>query len=101
VIAFAIVLTVLAAIVTPCWIMWDEIRKVVASLRKHHDRISKLEVHETKQDGMLISHDAEIDRQHAQLTMARRDIKELGKDVGWGDDDTKTLVSKKPPDDAA
>lgn len=96
----------LAAFALLCWMMWDEITRVVRWQRKQHDRISKLEVHEKDQDSLLIRHDA-------QMGMIRRDVSAIGKDVGWSDDRTKTkaLTTQKmfpeakpddePPDDAA
>jgi len=100
----AVVVGCLIAFVILCWIMWDEIERVVRWQRKQHDRISKLEVHERDQDNMLMSHDSRLDRQHTSLRMIRGDLKELGKDVGWGDDRTKTKAlppDDEPPPDAA
>lgn len=109
----AVVVTSLGAFVLLCWLMWDEISRVVRWQRKQHDRISKLEVHEKDQDHLLMAHDSRLDRQHAQLRMVKSDLKELGKDVGWADDNTKTQLAQthimfpqaepedEPPDDAA
>lgn len=102
----AVVAGCLLAFMILCWVMWDEIERVVRWQRKQHDRISKLEVHEMTQDSKL-------DRQQAQLKMVKRDIEELGKDVGWDDNKTKTQSAKtramfppelpddEPPDEAA
>ena len=98
----AVVLTCLACFILLCWMMWDEISKVVRWQHKQHDRISKLEAHDGEQDKMLISHDSRLDRQHSQLKMVKKDIRELGKDVGWGDEKARTQLLKaatKPPDD--
>ncbi len=109
----AVVVGCLLAFLLLCWLMWDEISRVVRWQRKQHDRISKLEVHESEQDNLLMAHDSRLDRQHAQLKMVKSDVKELGKDVGWSDDLTKTQLNKtqvmfpqskpddEPPDDAA
>lgn len=109
----SIVVGCLVAFAILCWLMWDEIETVVRWQRGQHDRISKLEVHEHDQDNMILSQESRIDRQQAQLKMVKQDIKVLGKDIGWSDDNTKTQLHKTkamfpqpdpeddPPDEAA
>lgn len=73
--------------------------------QKHDsDRISSLEVKDYAQDARLDYH-----RKH--LIQVKKDVKQLGKDVGWDDSghstqvmDTKVMTTlanqtKKPPDD--
>ena len=101
--------------------MRDELRKVLGQIRKHHERISVLEETDFKHQGRIdklagtdAAHESRLDRQHAVIHMLKADVKELGKDVGWSDDMTKTQLAKTqvmfpeakrddepPPDDAA
>lgn len=102
----AVVFTCLAAFLLLCWLMSDKIAQVVRWATKAHERISVLEDSDLAQNSRL-------DRQHAQIRMVKQDLRELGKDVGWGDDKTKTQLAKtqvmfpqakpddEPPDDAA
>lgn len=94
----------LVAFVALCWLMWDDVAKVIKWLRKHEERISTLEVKDYNQD-------ARLDYHLKHLIKAKRDIKQLGKDVGWDDSKHGTQVmdaqsalelvskSKKPPDE--
>lgn len=107
---FAVVALCLGAFMVLCWLLWEDITRVVSSMRKHDDRISKLEVNDYNQDVRLDAH-----RKH--LIKVKKDIRELGHDVGWDDSGRSTqvmestqisdLVSRtkkpddEPPDDAA
>lgn len=100
--AVAIALGCLAGIIFLCAWLTGYVDKVVSWQRKQHDRISTLEVNDYRQD-------TKLDKHTAQLHMLKRDVKTLGKDVGWGDDLSKTQLAKtqvmppkdEPPDDAA
>lgn len=100
--SIAVVLTCLALFIFLCLYLTGYVDRVVRWQRNQHERISVLEQHEMSQDSRL-------DRQHAVLKMVKKDIRELGKDVGWADDRAKTQVNKtlvmppkdEPPDDAA
>lgn len=102
-----VVVTCLCLFVFLCLYLTGYVDRVVRWQKSQHDRISKLEVHERDQDNMLMSHDSRLDRQHGQLQMIRKDVRELGKDVGWGDDMTKTQLAKtqvmfpKEPDESS
>jgi len=75
----------LLAFMLLCWQLWDEISKVIKWLRNHHDRISSLEVKDYQQD-------ARLDMHRKVLIQAKKDIKALGKDVGWDDNNRATQV---------
>lgn len=101
---FGVVALCLGAFMLLCWVMWEDMTRMFRSIRKHHDRISKLEVNDYAKDARLDAH-----RKH--LIKIKQDIRELGKDVGWDDSGRSTQVmeatqisqlankSKKPPDD--
>lgn len=91
-----IVALCLAAFVVLCWMMSDQIARIMRWQKKSHERISKLEIHEHKQD-------ARLDKQQTIIQMVRKDVHLLGKDLGWSDNGTKTQkyeTPKKPPDEA-
>lgn len=91
----AVILGSLAAFIFFCAYLFGYVDKVVLWQRKQHDRISKIEEHDHAQDSRL-------DRQQAQLQMVKRDLKGLGRDVGWSDDAAKTqIIEKDEPDDAS
>lgn len=101
---FGVVALCLGAFTLLCWVMWDDMAKLIRVIRKQHDRISKLEVNDYAQDARLDAH-----RKH--LIKIKHDVRELGKDVGWDDSGRSTQVmgasqiselvpkTKKPPDD--
>lgn len=97
-IVLAIVLCCLGLFVILCKQLEERVDKVVGYQRKTFDRISQIEVHEHKQD-------ARLDRQQGLIQNLRTDVNEMGKDIGWKDDDRKTRVMKQKsptePDDAA
>ena len=94
----------LVEFVVLCWLMWDDMGRVIKWLRKHEERISELEVKDYNKT-------ARLDYQLKHLIRAKKDIKQLGKDVGWDDSKHGTQVmdfqsavelankSKKPPDE--
>lgn len=101
----AAVFACLALFIFLCLYLTGYIDKVVAWQKKQHERISVLDERISTLEDHEVSQDSRLDRQHAQLKMVKKDVRELGKDVGWGDDLTKTqlnkTVVKPPPDDAA
>lgn len=100
----AVVAACLGAFLILCWQLWGSIEKVINSLRRHDNRISSLEVKDYAQDARL-----DVHRKH--IIQAKKDIKALGKDVGWDDSNRSTQVmetqhvielarkSKEPPDE--
>lgn len=96
------VLAALALFILLCLYLTGYVDRVVRWQKHQHERISVLEEHEVSQDSRL-------DRQHAVLKMVKKDLQTLGRDVGWGDDNTKTQLNRtlvmppkdEPPDDAA
>lgn len=83
-------LTIIGALVLILVLVWLSERKLnwmMRFQRQTHERISALEVNEVTQDIKI--------HEHGKL------IKDLGKDVGWSDDERLTEVIKvdiKPPD---
>ncbi len=103
-IVLAAVFCCLGLFIIFCKMLEERVNKVVGFQKKIHDvqrqtheRISSLEVHEHAQD-------ARLDRTQNVVRRLREDVNEMGKDIGWKDDDRKTQVMKqknKDPDDAA
>lgn len=98
----AIIICCLGLFVILCKQLEARVDKVVGYQHKTHrhiaetdERISQIETHNYKQD-------ARMDRQQGAIQHLRADVNEMGKDIGWKDDDRKTRVMKqKDPDDAA
>lgn len=75
----------------------DRVAKVTDEAEVLVERISNLEIHEQAQD-------SRIDRTQLVVKKIREDVTEIGKDVGWKDDNRRTQVMKqkdRDPDDAA
>lgn len=92
-IVVAVVLCCLGLFILLCKHLEDVVHRVVKWQRKSHERISTLEVNDFAQD-------ARLDNQQKHIKRLREDVKEMGKDIGWTDDDRKTQVMKtKDPTD--
>ena len=81
------------------------VNKVDTKLHKDEERISVLEVKDYNQDARLDAH-------RKVLIQVKKDVRSLGKDIGWDDSNRSTQVMdaksmsnlvelsrKKPPDD--
>lgn len=100
----AVVFGCLAAFIFLCRWLANHVDGVAAKQVTHEDRISSLEVKDYAQDARLDMH-----RKH--LIQAKKDIKALGKDLGWDDSNRATQVMetqhvvdltkkmKEPPDE--
>ena len=100
----AIILCCVGLFVILCRQLESRVDKIVDFSRQTHERISRIEDHENEQDQHLYAHDSRIDRTQKELKQLKKDVNEMGKDIGWSDDDRKTQVMKqknKDPDDAA
>jgi hypothetical protein len=97
----AVVLAALTLFVILCKHLEDLVNKVIVWLKKADERISTLEVHEDNQDARLDAQGHRLDRQGDTLRSVKTELKEMGKDVGWNDDNRKTQVLKlkDPPDE--
>jgi len=91
----AIVLVCVGLFILFCKTLEDDVGKVVEYQRQTHerisvvhDRVSTIEQHEYAQD-------ARLDHQQKQLKGLREDVSEMGKDIGWKDDNRKTQVMKQ------
>lgn len=73
--------------------------KFVRWQRHQDDRLSSLEVKETVQDERLDQHDQRFHEDERAVRMLSKEVGELGKDVGWEDDQRKTEVLKLPIND--
>lgn len=74
----------------------------VAKLQQHQEeRISGLEIKDYGQDFRMDAQDKKLDILDTRTVRTLRDVKELGRDIGWGDDkrETQVLKPKPPPDD--
>jgi hypothetical protein len=60
--------------------------------RRHHERISALEVHEVTQDIKLHDQSTAIHDQGVVLHEIRGEVRTLGNDIGWDDDKRNTEV---------
>lgn len=99
-----IILCCVGLFVILCKQLESRVDRVVDFSRKTHERISRIELHENEQDQHLYAHDSRLDRQQKIVTRLQQDVGEMGKDIGWKDDDRKTQVMRqknKDPDDAA
>lgn len=100
----AIVLACLGAFILLCRWLANYVDRVAKKQGHHEERISSLEVKDYAQD-------ARLDMHRKALIQAKKDIKALGKDVGWDDSNRSTQVmetkhvaelvaqTKKPPDE--
>jgi hypothetical protein len=90
-IVVAVVLCCLALFILLCKSLEDTISRVIAWAtawqRRTDERISTLEDHDYAQD-------ARLDKQQDTLKSVKGELKEMGKDVGWSDDNRKTQVMK-------
>lgn len=94
IIALVVVCCVVLFIIL-CKNLEDTVNRVSSYQRKTHERISQIEQHEYAQD-------ARLDRHQKVIGRIREDVNEMGKDIGWKDDDRKTRVMKaKDSDDAS
>lgn len=75
-----------------CKNLEDTVNRVSNYQRKTHERISQIEQHEYAQD-------ARLDRHQKVISNIRSDVNEMGKDIGWKDDDRKTRVMKQKDSD--
>lgn len=92
-IPLAIVFCCLGLFVLLCKQVEDKVNAVIDYQKTQHERITSIEQHELEQDGRL-------DRQGKALKHLRDDVSEMGKDIGWKDDDRRTRVMKqKDPSD--
>lgn len=76
----------------------------VAKKQQHQEeRISGLEIKDYGQDFRMDAQDKKLEILDTRTVRTLRDVKELGRDIGWGDDKRKTDVLKKPtsPDDSS
>lgn len=100
----AVVLGCLGAFILLCRWLANYVDGVVTKQTHQEERISSLEVKDYAQDARLDAH-------RKAIIQAKKDIKALGKDVGWDDSnratqvmDTKQVVEltkkmKEPPDE--
>jgi len=66
--------------------------------RKHHERISALEVHEVTQDIKIHDQSGAIHDQGVIIVEIRNEVRDLGNDLGWTDDMRNTEVIEIPED---
>ena len=91
IIALVVVCCVVLFIIL-CKNLEDTVNRVSSYQRKTHERISQIEQHEYAQD-------ARLDRHQKVIKDIRSDVNEMGKDIGWKDDDRRTRVMKKKDSD--
>ena len=91
IIALVVVCCVVLFIIL-CKNLEDTVNRVSSYQRKTHERISQIEQHEYAQD-------ARLDRHQKVIKDIRSDVTEMGKDIGWKDDDRRTRVMKKKDSD--
>lgn len=103
-IGIVILLCCIGLFVILCRQLEARVDRVVDYQRKTHERISQMELKENEQDQHLYAHDSRLNRQQKIVLRLQGDVREMGKDIGWSDDDRKTRVMKQKntdPDDAA
>lgn len=74
----------------------------VAKRQQHaEERISGLEIKDYGQDFRMDEHNKKLEILDTRTVRTLRDVKELGRDIGWGDDkrETQVLKPKLPPED--
>lgn len=86
-IAALVVVVCVVLFIILCKNLEDTVNRVSSYQRKTHERISQIEQHEYAQD-------ARLDRHQKAIGLIRADVNEMGKDIGWKDDDRKTRVMK-------
>lgn len=79
----------------------DRFRTMIKWQRHTHERLSGLEIKDYAQDLRLDAQQDHIKGQHERINHLRSEVDELGRDVGWTDDNrgTQVLKPKLPPDD--
>ncbi len=70
----------------------DKIRSLIGWQRHSEKRIGGLEIKDYAQD-------LRLDSQQKRINHLRSEVDELGRDVGWTDDNRSTQVLKTPKDD--
>lgn len=70
-----------------CKNLEETVDRVSSYQKQTHERISQIEQHEYAQD-------ARLDKHQKVINAIRSDVNEMGKDIGWKDDDRKTRVMK-------
>lgn len=70
---------------------------VIRWIRHTDDRVSSLEVKDYGQDFRMDDHDKKLDTHDQRFQRVNVELKELGKDIGWSDNNRKTEVVKIDP----
>lgn len=74
-------------------------RRLSSAIRwlRHTDtRVTGIEIKDYGQDARMDAHDQKLETHDRRFQRMSVEVKELGRDIGWGDDRAKTDVMKKP-----
>jgi hypothetical protein len=91
-IIIAVVVCLLGVFLLFCAYLEDRVDSVLGKQRDANTRIIGLEVKDFSQD-------VRLDQHQLFLKHLRKDVHDLGSDVGWADDLTKTQALPETPDD--
>ena len=97
----ALILCGLVLVIILYRLLETRVNKLFRSLRHTDDRVSSLEIKDFGQDFRMDAHDKRLETHDRRFQRLNVEVKELGRDIGWSDDQRKTDVikPKTPPDD--